>query len=156
MLRIYVMRIGFRLILTTVLALVAVFPAQAQEEIRGRATVLSSDTLEISGRRFRLFGIIGPSKDQKCRAGALPWLCGNAAFNHLRDQVEGKLVTCVDKGLTDDQKPTALCKAEGRDLGYIQVRNGWANADPKSAGIEYQTAESAARASKVGYWKGSQ
>jgi endonuclease YncB( thermonuclease family) len=147
------MRIGYRLILATALAFVAVSPACAEEEIRGRAKVLSSDTLEVSGKRFRLFGIIGPSKDQKCRAGALPWLCGNAAFNHLREQAEGKLVACVDKGLGDDQKPTALCKAEGKDLGYIQVRNGWANADPKAGG--YQTAESAARASKVGFWKGS-
>jgi endonuclease YncB( thermonuclease family) len=146
------MRIGFRLILAMAFALVAVFPARAQEEIRGRAKVLSSDTLEVSGKRYRLFGVIGPAKDQKCLAGALPWLCGNAAFNHLREQAEGKLVTCVDKGLGDDKKPVALCKAEGKDLGYVQVRNGWANADSQGG---YQTAESAARASKVGFWKGS-
>ncbi|MBM3531916.1 MAG: thermonuclease family protein [Alphaproteobacteria bacterium] len=148
------MRIGFRLILAMAFALVAVFPARAQEEIRGRAKVLSSDTLEVSGKRYRLFGIIGPGRDQKCVAGALPWLCGNAAYNHLRELAEGKLVTCVEKGLGDDQKLTALCKADGKDLGYVQVRNGWANADPKAGG--YQTAESAARASKVGFWKGSQ
>jgi endonuclease YncB( thermonuclease family) len=148
------MRIGLRLILATALALVAVVPVRAQEEIRGRAKVISSDTLEVSGRRYRLFGIVGPSKEQKCLAGALPWLCGNAAFNHLRDQADGKLVTCIDKGVTDDNKPTAFCKIEGRDLGYIQVRNGWANADPKT-GTGYQTAESAARASKVGFWKGA-
>lgn len=138
----------------SVLAVAAAVPAHAQDEIRGRATVVSSDTLEVSGKRYRLYGIIGPSRDQKCLAGALPWLCGNAAFNALREQVEGKLVTCVDKGLTEDKKPTALCKAEGRDLSYTQVRGGWANADPKS-GTGYQTAESAARASKVGFWKGS-
>ncbi len=148
------MRIGFRIVLAMAFAFVAVSPARAQEEIRGRAKVISADTLEVSGRRYRLFGIVGPAKDQKCLAGALPWLCGNAAFNHLQEQVDGKLVTCVDKGLTDDNKPTALCKAEGKDLGYIQVRNGWANADPKS-GRDYQTAESAARGSKIGYWKGS-
>ena len=148
------MRIGFCIVLAMALALVAVSPARAQEEIRGRAIVVASDTLEISGKRYRLFGIIGPAKDQKCLAGALPWLCGNAAFNHLREHAEGKLVTCIDKGLTDDKKPTALCKAEGRDLGYLQVRNGWANADPKT-GADYQTAESAARGTKVGFWKGS-
>jgi len=148
------MRIGFRLILATAIALVAVFPARAQEEIRGPAKVLSSDTLEVSGKRYRLFGIVGPARDQKCLAGALPWLCGNAAYNHLREQAEGKLVTCIEKGLTEDQKPTAFCKAEGKDLSYIQVRNGWANADPKT-GADYQTAEIAARGSKIGYWKGS-
>ncbi len=148
------MRIGFRIVLAMALALVAVFPARAQEEIRGRATVVSADTLEVSGKRYRLFGIIGPSKDQKCLAGALPWLCGNAAYNHLREQVEGKLVTCVDKGITDDKKPTAFCKAEGKDLGYVQVRNGWANADPKT-GADYQTAETAAKGSKIGFWKGT-
>lgn len=148
------MRRALRFVLISALAVVAVSPARAQEEIRGRAKVLSSDTLEVSGKRYRLFGIIGPSKDQKCKAGALPWLCGNAAYNHLVEHAEGKLVTCIDKGISDDRKPVALCKAEGRDLGYIQVRNGWANADPKSEG-GYQTAESAARASKVGFWKGA-
>lgn len=148
------MRFGVHIVLAMAFAFVAVSPARAQEEIRGRATVISADTLEVSGRRYRLFGIVGPAKDQKCVAGALPWLCGNAAFNHLREQVEGKLVTCVDKGIAEDKKPTAFCKAEGKDLGYVQVRNGWANADPKTGG-DYQTAEMAARGSKIGFWKGT-
>ena len=149
------MRGALRIVLTLALSVVAVSRARAQEEIRGRAKVLSSDTLEVSGKRYRLFGIIGPAKDQKCKAGALPWLCGNAAYNHLVELVEGKLVTCVDKGISDDRKPVALCKAEGRDLGYTQVRAGWANADRKSdAG--YENAEMAARGSKIGFWKGTQ
>lgn len=155
MLRICIMRIGFSIVLAMGFVLVAAPSARAQEEIRGRATVVSSDTLEISGKRYRLFGVIGPSREQKCLAGALPWLCGNAAYNHLRDHADGKVVTCVDKGLGDDKKPMALCKVEGRDLGYTQIRNGWANADPKS-GSDYQTAELAARASKAGFWKGTQ
>lgn len=150
------MRIGFHIVLAMASALVAVSPARAQEEVRGRATVVSADTIEVSGKRYRLFGIVGPAKDQKCIAGALPWLCGNAAFNHLREQAEGKLVICVDKGITEDKppKPTAFCKAEGKDLGYVQVRNGWANADPKT-GADYQTAEMAAKGSKIGFWKGT-
>jgi len=152
MLRICVMRRVLRFVLVPVLLLGAAAQARAQDEFRGRATALSADTLEISGVRFRLYGIIGPSKDQKCRSGALPWLCGNAAYNHLVEQVEDKIVTCLDKGLTEDKKRTALCKADGRDLGYVQVRNGWANADPVT-GTGYQTAEAAARGSRAGFWK---
>jgi len=142
--------------LLSALALAAATGSQAvaEDEVRGRAKVISSDTIEVMGRRFRLFGSIGPTREQKCLAGALPWLCGNAAYNHLREQADGKLVVCIDKGVGDDKKPMALCKAGGKDLGYVQVRNGWASADPK-AGQVYQTAESAARASKVGFWKGT-
>ena len=142
-----------RLIIALLLA-AAPGAAAADEEIRGRAKVVSSDTIEVMGRRFRLYGIIGPAKDQKCVAGALPWLCGNAAFNHLREIADGKLVSCVDKGIGDDKKQMAHCKEGGRDLGYVQVRNGWANADPKH-GKDYLTAETAARSTKVGFWKGT-
>ena len=154
MLRICVMRRVCRLFFALALVVATGSQALAEDEIRGRAKVISSDTVEVMGHRYRLFGSIGPTRDQKCLAGALPWLCGNAAYNHLRELVDGKLVVCVDKGVGDDKKPTALCKAGGKDLGYVQVRSGWAAADPK-AGQVYQTAESAARASKVGFWKGA-
>jgi endonuclease YncB( thermonuclease family) len=152
MLRICVMRRVLHIVLLSALLLGVGAPAWAQDELRGRATVVSADTLEVSGARLRLYGIIGPSKDQKCRAGALPWLCGNAAYNHLVEQVADKIVTCVDKGLTQDKTRTALCKADGRDLSYVQVRNGWANADPVT-GTGYQSAEQAARGTKAGFWK---
>ena len=148
------MRRVSRILSTMAILAATASPGHAEDEIRGQAKVISSDTIEVMGHRFRLHGSIGPGREQKCLAGSLPWLCGNAAYNHLHEQADGKLVVCVDKGVGDDDKPTALCKAGGRALGYLQVRNGWASADPK-AGQVYKTAESAARASKAGFWKGT-
>jgi len=48
------------------LALAAISPAPTQEGLTGVASVINGDTIEIRGRRIRLFGIDAPESSQLC------------------------------------------------------------------------------------------
>jgi endonuclease YncB( thermonuclease family) len=64
------------LIVLVVLALPA--PALATM-VEGRARVVDGDTLEVGGRKVRLFGIDAPELDQTCDAEGQLWACGAEA-----------------------------------------------------------------------------
>mgnify|MGYP006275379597 CR=1 FL=1 len=52
----------------------------AQENIAGIASVIDGDTIQIHGRRIRLFGIDAPESQQFCfRPNGEPWRCGQQA-----------------------------------------------------------------------------
>ena len=64
----------------------------AQENIVGIASVIDGDTIEIHGRRIRLFGIDAPESQQFCfRPNGEPWRCGQAASFVLADRILASL-----------------------------------------------------------------
>jgi endonuclease YncB( thermonuclease family) len=126
----------------------------AAEEIRGRALVQTGDTLTILAKRIGLYGIVAPAANQKCLAGALPWLCGTASRQQLTDLIKDKIVTCVEKGTDKSGRILATCTVDGTDLARSMVRAGMATADPET-GKDYKNTETAARGQRVGIWQGA-
>ncbi len=141
-----------RALLACLLVLALASPLGAAEPLRGGATAIAGDMILIGGKRLALAGIIAPARDQKCIAGALPWLCGTAAVQHLDGLLKGKIVTCEDKGNDSKGRPSVRCTTvDGRDLSEQMVRAGWAVAGSE-APESYRNAELAARGTHEGMW----
>ena len=114
--------------------------------VEGAAKAIDGGTLSVAGVTLRLAGIVAPGPRQKCRDGALPWLCGAAARGHLTELIGDAPVTCQaqDTGV-------ATCRAGDADLSAAMVRDGWAVAEP--AVDAYKELEAEARAAKRGLWE---
>ena len=122
--------------------------AQASDDeiIEGVPQIVDAGTLRMGEKTVKLHGIIAPAARQKCRKGALPWLCGAAARKHLVELVQERIVKCkVVSGYF------AKCSRGSVDLARDLVRNGWAVAD--KSGKIYHPDEDIARAKKLGMWK---
>ena len=132
----------------------AATPAEAQI-VRGIASVIDGDTIEIHGTRIRLHGIDTPESDQRCQdAQGISYRCGGEAAFALDDMIERRTVLCKGRGQDRYGRIIAICGA-GRipDLGRELVRMGWALAYRRYS-KEYIGDEEAARASGQGMWQG--
>lgn len=135
------------------LMMAAAFPAAA--DVTGKARVIDGNTLEIGGERIRLDGIDAPDPDQQCLTGkGKPYGCGTYATRALHGLVVGHSLTCKGEERDGDGRLIAVCVVGPFDLNEMMVADGWAVADP-ARGKAYVRAETAARARKVGLWKGT-
>jgi hypothetical protein len=50
--------------------------AAAHAELAGAAVIISGDTIEVQGRRVRLYGVTAPGFDQLCVGARGQWRCG--------------------------------------------------------------------------------
>ena len=122
--------------------------------LAGHPRVVDGDSLELAGRRIRLFGIDAPELHQHCRTGDdRTYDCGAAARRALADLVGGNAVTCTPVGASHD-RAVALCQANGRDLGEQLVRSGHALELHNFSRGRYRSAEREARAARRGLWAG--
>lgn len=125
--------------LVAIAGLVLGQPASAQVAVDG-------DTIQLKGMTFRLHGIDAPDLSQVCDDG---WPAGFAARDYLADLILAKRVTCTTKMGRFDHEITAICKADGIDLGAAMVTGGYALAFvPHSA--RYITQEDAAQSAHRG------
>ena len=121
------------------IALVLSQPAAAQ-------VVVDGDTIELKGTTFRLHGIDAPELQQICADG---WPSGRAARDYPADLIGTKEVACTTRMGELDHEITAICRADGIDLGAAMVTGGYALAFvPYSA--RYITQEDAATAARRG------
>ena len=62
--------------------------------------VIDGDTLEVGGKKVRLYGMRASEFLQKCSAkiGGL-WSCGNEAYQFLIELIGDRPVTCMPKGI---------------------------------------------------------
>jgi len=74
-------------------ALVAVSPASAAD-ITGTPTIIDGETLEVGGKRFRLWGIDAPDPRQTCVIRKREYNCGRILTTALMDLVAGVKVKC--------------------------------------------------------------
>lgn len=125
-------------------------PATA-ETITGSATVIDGDTLEISGRRIRLFGIDAPEFQQVCARSGEQWQCGTASSDRLRQLVATGAVSC--SGAERDQylRLLAVCMAGHVELNRTMVAEGWATAFRRYS-TDYVGEEDSARSARLGLW----
>ncbi len=122
--------------------------------IAGRAHVVDGDSLEVAGRRIRLFGIDAPESRQDCRDGrGRFYACGMKARDALASAIGGGAVACTPVGESYD-RDVAICIAGGRDLSETMVRQGHALELAQHSRGRYTAAERDARAGRRGLWAG--
>ena len=128
-------------------------PAAAQEII-GQARVINGDTIDIGDKRIRLHGIDAAEGGQICLDENVDfWGCGAAATEKLGQLVAGKSVKCIPIARQPDGRQVAKCFVDRRDIGKRMVRSGLAVAF-RQLSKEYDGDEKAARAQRLGLWRG--
>jgi endonuclease YncB( thermonuclease family) len=77
----------------------------------------------VDGTTYSLWGIEAPAPAQTCSGG---WPAGQMYERALAELMEGKTVTCEVRDKDRSGRTTAVCRANGVDLGEALVRQGMA------------------------------
>lgn len=123
------------------------------ERIVGKAKVLDGDTIEISRRRIRLFGIDAPENGQTCTIKRKPFRCDQAATSALADKIGAHIVECEPKDLDVYSRIVSVCFVEDEDINAWMVAKGWALAY-RQYSRDYVSQEERASKEKLGMWQG--
>lgn len=143
-----------RALVFLIVALLA-YPAAAQPDIEGTASVIDGDTIEVHGTRIRLHGIDAPESRQECtRPDGTNWRCGQQAALALSDRIDRATVCCEPRNRDHYGRVVAVCFKGAEDLDRWMVANGWALAYRKYS-LDYVADEDRAQRDKRGVWSGS-
>ena len=126
-------------------------PASAAE-LAGKPRIVDGDTLDLAGKKIRLFGIDAPEGKQTCTLDGKAWACGIEARDALARLIDGKPITCQQRDIDRYKRIVAVCHVEGLDLNGAMVRQGWALAYRRYSRA-YVEAEDEARLAVVGIWR---
>lgn len=131
--------------------------AEAQVLVRGKATVVDGDTIDINGARIRLHGIDAPETGQSCNdKRGRTYACGSDAVGMLTDLIGDSEVECSEVS-RDNRfgRAVSVCRAGGRNLNSEMVARGhaWAFRQYSNA---YVACETEARQRGVGIWQAQQ
>jgi endonuclease YncB( thermonuclease family) len=140
-------------ILTATLSLASPSLAREVVTVTGQASVVDGDTIEIHGKRIRLFGIDAVESGQRCHKDGKPWLCGKDSAFALADKIGERPITCSGNEFDRYRRLVARCLLNGEDLGGWMVENGWALAFRRYSEI-YVEQEARARENRMGLWSG--
>jgi len=147
----YAMAAGAALILW------AMLPVGWIDAIRDPQTikVIDGDSLELNGRRIRLYGIDAPELTQWCEDDRRqPYRCGLEAKRGLQDLVADQRLTCSIIKIDQYGRELAICKARsGFDIGGTQVLNGHAVAYGRYTN-QYRDEQAKAKEARRGIWRG--
>lgn len=139
-----------------VTALLSLSSVAIADDLRGQASIVDGDTLEIHGTRIRLWGIDAPESSQLCRGDdGLQYRCGEKAANELDSFIARRPVDCSPVSLDQYRRTVAICWIDGVDLGEWLVRNGLALDWPKYSKGKYDKAQREAEHAGRGMWQGS-
>ncbi len=123
--------------------------------LTGPATVIDGSHLEVTGRRFKIYGIDAPDPDQTCEdKQGKDYPCGIEARRTLAQLVQGSEVSCQPRGPNQLNETLATCSAGQTDLAQALVAAGWALAD-RARTLYYEEDELKARTAKLGLWQGA-
>lgn len=125
------------------------FPA-----ITGVSRVVKGDTLTLSGRVVRLFGIASPDISQTCadRYGR-GYRCGQQSISWLSGWLADNVLKCHILGEDKQGVLTGVCMLGQYDIGAAIVNAGWAVADTRQSKI-YLAYQNQAYTAKRGLWEG--
>jgi endonuclease YncB( thermonuclease family) len=144
-----------RLLFVLPIVLAGCVSAAAAETIRGRASVIDGDTLEIAGKKIRYHGIDAPESSQTCKDRlGIAYRCGQRAALALADKIGSAPVSCEARDTDRYGRIVAVCSQRGIDLNAWMVEQGHALAY-RQYSTDYVPQEEAARAAKRGLWSGS-
>jgi len=139
-------------------AILSFWPALNQTH-KEPARVIDVDTLEIAGKRHRLYGVDGVERQQIChRRSVGAWACGEAAGAALTKFLAGRMVTCEPRPgqpLDAYGRFISSCYTGTDDLAAWITREGWAIADRDANRLyNYSADEAMARFLRKGIWAG--
>jgi endonuclease YncB( thermonuclease family) len=140
-------------VLAAVLSLASSSLAREVVTLTGRASVIDGDTIEMHGKRIRLFGIDAVERGQRCQRDGKPWLCGRESAFALADKIGEHPITCSGDEFDRYLRLVARCSLNGEDLGGWLVENGWAVAFRRYSEL-YVEREARARERRIGLWSG--
>ena len=94
-----------------------------------------------------------PEGVQTCLADGERWPCGRQATQALAGLIDGRGVACDQRDRDAYGRVVAVCRREGLDVNAWLVENGWALAYRRHSRA-YIKEESAAKAARLGVWRG--
>ena len=115
--------------------------------------VIDGDTFLKAGRPVRLHGIDALELDQDCRSRGQDWPCGQVAATMLANRLDGRDVTCSERGKNRYGRVVAVCWQGEIDVGAWMVEEGWALADRRYSRA-YVLHERRAQTERRGVWQG--
>lgn len=130
--------------------LLVLFSTAVSADISSYAFVQPDGSLRVDGRTIKLYGVHIPPTAETCRTNERPVRCSSRAALALEFKISG-FVSCAPRERLEDGSLTAVCSADGVDLGAYLLQRGWALALP-DAPFEYTALERIARAHGVGVW----
>lgn len=119
-------------------------PARSGED----TAILTGQTLELGGTRYRLYGIDVPQPGDMCHLRGALRDCGRLARAALMDLTAGAVVVCSP---SPAGTRGSRCLADGYDLSEGMVYTGWAKARPE-APKRLSRLMSEARRKRRGLW----
>lgn len=125
--------------------------------LTGRASVIDGDTIEIHGRRIRLYGIDAPESAQLCRdRAAKSFRCGATSAAALADFLKVSSPTRCEfiDGDRYGRFVGNCFRADGSSVQELLVRSGWAMDWPRYSNGTYAVYQEAAKAERIGIWAG--
>ncbi|RAI32542.1 thermonuclease family protein [Rhodoplanes serenus] len=140
-------------------ALLAAAPALAEPAapISGRSRVIDGDTIDVDGRRIRLWGIDAPEGAQQCARDGRAYPCGDEAAEALAALIGGAEPRCEPRDRDRYGRTVATCyvtRAGVRvDLAAELVALGWALDFGRYSRGAYEREEREARAARRGMWR---
>ena len=120
-------------------------------EVKGRANVLSGDSLKVGSVTLRLAGIEAPEAEQLC-AGPGGRRCADSARDALARAVRSRSLRCRLAGEDEHGVRLATCLDGETDIAAGLVQSGHVFAVPGFF-ARYGSAEGQARAAKAGVWQ---
>jgi hypothetical protein len=103
---------------------------QGTPPIKGRATAISGDSLQIAETTIRIRGIEAPVAGQTCvAAGSRRWRCDASAKTALSRLVRGENVTCDVSNPDGQDHYLGFCRLGETDIAAELVRNGYVFAE---------------------------
>jgi len=127
------------------------------QKISGKAFVLDGDSLKVSKKDIRLFGIDAPEYSQTCfNKKNKEYACGQASKEFLIKLVGGKKIDCYYAIKDKYQRYLSKCYVNDISVNEELIKNGMAiiynftESDEKMDNLEKQ-----AKTSELGIWQGS-
>lgn len=143
-----------RATLTAAFLALALHTGASAADLAGRASVIDGDTIEITGKRIRLWGMDAPESTQTCKTAAgAEWRCGRDATYRLDSMLRGKVVYCNQRDTDRYGRMVAQCSIDRRDVGGAMVEAGFAV--PYRMNRYYDGRMEVAKRAKAGMWSGS-
>lgn len=129
-------------------------PAETPPEIlTGQAKVIDADILIVADRRFILWGIDAPERNQTCALAGKEWGCYVASKRALEVLAGRGEVECVLTGEPDPfGRRYGVCSFGGEDLNAQMVRMGMALAFSEQTS-DYEPQMLEAITEGVGLWQ---
>ncbi|MDB5602142.1 MAG: hypothetical protein JWN71_4186 [Xanthobacteraceae bacterium] len=129
-------------------------PVHDGATVKGRATAVDGDTIDVGKVRIRLHGVDAPEAKQSCERNGREYNCGSTATLKLAELIATATVTCNALSRDRWNRTVARCFAEGQDLGQRMVQEGMAIAYRKYS-TDYVADETLAQSLKLGIWSGT-